>query len=242
MAQTSRLANWVSRLVLAIGPPSLSVAVQRDYDWDYDQADLLTWDGEPDGERLWDALTLRKTDPVEALSVLLVLADENSAGAMNAIGEDYYWGRVDPIDRVAGEAWFRRAFEHGSRRGLLNLGKALIWRGDLDEAEAAFQVGADAEWAPAFYWLAQIQLRRPKRRNRMSTVRLLLQRALDGGSPAARVQLGSFMTAGRYGLKNIPRGLQLMREDFAVDRRPAPRRRRVRLGSKADLVRGKHNF
>ena len=209
MALTSQLANWVSRLLLAIGPPSLPVAIRRDCDWDYDQADSHIWVGEPDGERLWDALTLRRTDPAGASSVLFVLADENSAGAMNAIGEDYYWGKVGPIDRAIGEAWFRRAFELGSQRGLLNLGKALFWRADLDGAEAVFQVGADAD----FYWLAQIQLRRPQRRNRMSAVRLLLQRALDGGSPAARVQLGSFMTAGRYGLKNIRRGLQLMRED-----------------------------
>jgi TPR repeat protein len=213
MALTSQLANWVSRLVLALGPPSLPVAIRRDSDWDYDQADSHIWVGEPDGERLWEALTLRRTDPIGALSLFFILADENSAGAVNAIGENYYWGTVGPIDRAIGEAWFRRAFELGSQRGLLNLGKALFWRADLDGAEAVFQVGADAGWAPAFYWLAQIQLRRPQRRNRMSAVRLLLQRALDGGSPAARVQLGSFMTAGRYGLKNIRRGLRLMRED-----------------------------
>ena len=220
MAQTSRLANWVARRLPAriawvdrrFGPPNVADAVKRNARWDYEQADLQPLDREPDVQHLSGALALSATDPAGALSFLLVLAEENSPGAMNAIGEHFYWGKAGSIDREKGEAWFKRAFEHGSRRGLLNLGKALIWRGDLDGAEAVFQVGADADWAPAFYWLAQIQLRRPNRRKRMSAARLLLQRALDGGSPRARGQLGAFMTAGRYGLRNIPRGLQLMRE------------------------------
>jgi hypothetical protein len=206
------LIAWRDR---KFGPPNVADALVRESEWDFQQADLRSWDSEPDTERLAEALSVHTTDPQRALVLLHVLAEENSPLAMNAIGERYYWGRgVVPIDKPEAEKWFRRAFEHGSRRGLLNLGKALWSRDDLDGAEAVFRAGADADWAPAFYWLAKIQLRRSWRRKSLSTVRLLLERAQQAGSPAARVDLGILMTLGFFGLGQMRRGRQLLDEDW----------------------------
>jgi TPR repeat protein len=179
--------------------------------WDYAQVDSgRLWDREVEPERLRAAMRLLRTAPDKAVEELLDLALTGSVVAMNVVGERYYWGRGVAMDERLGETWFRKAFEGGSQRGLLNYGKALRWRGDLVLAEAVFRSGADQDWAPALYWLAVVLTTRSAGRQARREARLLLERAAAKGSLAAKWRLSRDMAHGRYGFLEIPRGFRLL--------------------------------
>jgi TPR repeat protein len=204
-----RSFDWIDRKT---GQPVEADFENLESAWDYDQANQ-PWDGEPDEAGLAEALALYWSDPVRSFSLLRPLARDGSPIAMCMVGEGYYWGRGVSVDKAEATEWFRRSFETGYRRGLLNYGKALLWRGDRDGAAAVFQRGADDDWAPALYWLARIRMHsRPFRGVREA--RLLLERASALGSPAAKRALYAFMAAGFFGLRHMPRGFKRLTENI----------------------------
>ncbi len=138
-------------------PSIADIARRRQQTWEYAEADKQALDAEPDLEGLAQALALMRSDPEEAVLQLQGLALEGSPRAINAVGEHYYWGRSGPRE---GETWFRRAFERGSRRGMINYGKALYFRKDYAGAAAVFRRGADEDWGPALYWFWRAELSR----------------------------------------------------------------------------------
>jgi TPR repeat protein len=122
----------------------------------------------------------------------------------------YHRGEGVAADVAESEAWFQRAFEGGSQRGLLEYGSLNWWRGDLDKCEAIFSVGAANGWAPAQYWLAKVRVRKSRTRATLWEVRPLLEGAIANGSPAAKWFLGYYIGRGWYGLRAIPSGLKLL--------------------------------
>ena len=196
-----------------MGSPSYFATLERRQSlWEYEQADIQSWDTESDQEGLIEAFALRHDDPERAVSLLFALAQEDSPIAINDIGEGYYWGKSLPCDEAEGEKWFERAFELGSRRGLLNYGKVLFYRKDLVAAEAVFRRGADGGWGPAFYWLARTEAHRDRSLKAVLRVRPYLERAAEMGSPMASEILGGMMSAGFFGVRHMPRGMRLMSE------------------------------
>jgi tetratricopeptide (TPR) repeat protein len=206
-------AFWkVFRWLDARGPPPyVADWVNHEDAWDYEQADLQLWDAEPDEDRLLDALRLWESAPARAFTELHVLAEQNSRIAINAIGECYYWGNGVATDRQEGERWFKRAFDLGSWRGLLNYGKALFHRRDFDDAKAVFHRGVEYEWGPAYYWLSRVEGAQSGL-CALKRIRPQLERAADLGSPAAKSTVAALMSAGVYGVRQIPRGWRLLGE------------------------------
>jgi hypothetical protein len=226
-ALTVKLATsqWLRRW---IAQPSVSFAraMRRQLMWEYAQADAQPWDTELDEEGLIAALKLRNSDPDLALSRLSALALQDSPRAMNAVGERYYWGRFwgrdIPRDEVEGMKWLKRAFERGSRRGLLSYGKLMFSKKDYGTAEMVFRRGADDDWAPALYWLARTEVARDKSLEAVLRVRPYLERAAELGSPMAAGVLGAVMGLGFYGLRHVRQGVRLVSSAFPADE-PPPR-------------------
>ena len=185
--------------------------------WDYAEADKQDWSGEPDPERLSKAIAMRGTDWPAAIAEFRALAALGSPRALDQLGEAYYWGRGLPCDRSKGERWFQCAYEAGSRRGLLNYGKALFARHELDAAARVFAVGIQQRWGPAYYWTARIEGNRPGSLC-MRTRRAMpwLVRAASMGSPDARGSLGVLMMLGFYGSRRRKRGKQLVDKTLAA--------------------------
>jgi len=122
----------------------------------------------------------------------------------------YHHGEGVASDRAESEAWFRRAFERGSQRGLLESGRNQVYRGDYDAAEAIFGVGTANGWAPAEGWLALARLRKPRTRATLKAVRPILDSAVAKGDPRAKVLLGACLARGWFGLRGIPSGIRLL--------------------------------
>jgi len=185
--------------------------------WELAQVDSgPLWAAELYPERLATALRMAAEAPENGFGDLLDLALGGSIIAMNAAGEFYYWGRGVAVDRALGEDWFRKSFEEGSQRALLNYGWALVRRNELGLAETVFRSGAEEDWGPALYGLATTLLRRSRSAEARQEARHLLERAAAKGSPSARWKLCRDMARGRFGILEISRGVVLLVE-FAME-------------------------
>jgi len=185
--------------------------------WDYAEADKQPWTTEPDADRLSRALATRRSDPQGAIAELRALAALGSPRALNLIGESYYYGRGLPQDRSEGEYWFKLSFEAGNWRGLLNYGKALFYRRDLDAAARVFAAGVRERWGPAYYWTARIVANRPgPLRARLKRAMPWLVRASKMGSPKGRLTLHALTMLGCYGRRRRKRGRKLWDETYSA--------------------------
>src|SRR5665213_2289406 len=114
---------------------------KRFSDWDYQQADDLDaakWDA-PDAAEAIEAAGVLETDPVQAFERLLTLAERGSILSMDHVAHCYYSGKYGVVRDVArAEYWYRRGYEAGSRRALLNYGRALAMRKEYDLRKAAY--------------------------------------------------------------------------------------------------------
>ena len=204
-----RVFEWINP---KIGVPTLQQAREANSRWDYAQTNNeAMWDADDNPEALSEAMASRLSNPSLAFGSLLDLAEGGSVIAMNEIGESYYWGRLGvPEDELEAERWYKKAFEAGSLRALLNYGKLLMWRGEYGTAESVFSKGADDDWAPALYWLSITRLHQSRTRKILSEVRPLLERAMVRGHPAAKWRLGRDMAQGRHGLRCVPQGFRTL--------------------------------
>ena len=199
--------RWLAR---KLGLPSPEARRKLLRDWDYAQIDdWKVLSADPNKDSAIAAASLHASAPEEAFHALLGLAEEGSVWSMLWVAWCYHTGQGVLSDMAQSEAWFRRAFEGGSERGLLEYGKLQWSRGDLEKCEATFSVGAANGWAPAQYWLARVRVRKSRTRATLREVRSLLENAIAKGSPAAKSFLGYFLGRGEYGLRAIPSGFKL---------------------------------
>lgn len=199
------------RLRHALDLPSRDFRREFNRRWEYEQADTsAAWDSEPDFERLRAALAEAEEVPEAAFVRLVGLAKAGSVVAMTAVGEAYYWGSGTVVDPTEAENWLRKAYELGSRRGLLSYGRVVYRRHDLAAAEQIFRKGADAGWPEASYRLADAMWRRAPRNDKPAEVWTLVEAAATAGHPFAKQWYGSAMARGRCGLASVPRGLRLL--------------------------------
>ena len=199
------------RLRRALDLPSHDFRRAFNLRWEYEQADTsIAWDGEPDFEALRAALAESEEEPEAAFHRLLGLAKDGSVVAMTAVGEAYYWGSGTVVDPTEGEDWLRKAYELGSRRGLLSYGRVIYRRHDLSTAERIFRKGADAGWPEARYRLADAMWHSAPWKDAPVEVWMLVEAAASAGHPFARQWHATAMARGRHGLASVPRGLRLL--------------------------------
>lgn len=197
------------RLRAALDLPSNEFGRAYNRRWEYSRADAsAAWDSEPDFEALSAALAKSEETPEVAFARLLDLAKSGSVVAMTAVGEAYYWGSGTAVDPTEAENWLRKAYELGSRRGLLSYGRAVYRRHDLLAAERIFRKGADAGWPEAKYRLADAMWHRAPRNDKPAEVWTLVEAAATAGHPFARQWHAIEMGRGRYGLASVPKGLR----------------------------------
>ncbi len=184
---------------------------RRDRAWDYAQANDWEVRNRDPNINLTDAAVARLTsEPQAALGALRDLAEGGSTWAMLWLALSYQKGECVPSDAAVAEDWYRRAFEAGCDRGLLGYMGCLWHRGDLEGCERVLGTAVARNWPPACYWMACALMRRSKSHKTLARVRMLLEQAVEQGSPIALRALGRLMTLGRFGLRKIPHGFRLL--------------------------------
>lgn len=178
--------------------------------WDDAHAtDRKLWDGDPDRDRIREAERLLELEPERAFGILVRLAEQGSVWSMLKVGQCYYHGRGVEIDFEEGGHWYTQAAQNGSEHAQLYLGRHYFKQGEIDECETIFAAGVANDWAPALYWSGWCQLQRTWTRESAAKARQLLMRAAALGSPAAELAFAQNLMNGRFGLREIPRGMKL---------------------------------
>jgi TPR repeat protein len=217
---TALVLHLISRVISAgaltkLGVPSAAAVKDlfwlETYEWEDAQAeDEETWQAERDKERVLKAITLNEHGEVgQAFELWLRLAEAGSVWSMGQVACWYEFGTGVSPDLAKAEEWYRRAAVGGLRLATLRYAALVRGRRDYARVEAIFSSDFFRDWPPAWFWLAYSRLRQSNRRADYMRALPLLERASMSGCPIAKLLLAQWMTWGRFGIRNIPRGLRL---------------------------------
>jgi len=185
--------------------------------WEYAQAnDWAVFDADPFKDELMSAIRLHDASPDEGFARLLDFANRGSLYSTHYVAWSYAMGAGVPKDRDQAQAWYRRAYERGSDRGLLEYGAYLVSGGQNDEAEKVYEAGWQRGFVPAVYRLIRLRLRPTLPLAERLAWKPSLEWAVEAGHPAARYMLSKYLFRGWFGLPGIPRGLRLVAADLAA--------------------------
>lgn len=179
--------------------------------WDYAQAnDRQIRDADPEQDQVTDAASLLDRDPDRAFFLLLTLAQQGSVWAMVNLGWCCAVGCGAPTNATDAEYWYKRAYDAGCDRALLDYAGMLERRGALHLAQEVYAAGAARGWAPAIFHAVRLDLRDAKTLEARLRQKPNLERAAALGSPAALFLLTKYMVRGRFGVRNVAGGLRLL--------------------------------
>ena len=187
-------------------------------------------ENEPDVTRLNEAYALLEIDPARAVRELRLLAEQGSLYGMLYLGWAYQKGTGTAADAKQAEAWFRRAFEKGSKLAIYYLGHLYLQQQEYSKAHEVFAVGASMQYSPAIYCLAQMYVDGAGVSKQPDKARALLEQATVLGHVFAKRSLAKLLMSGEFGFFSIFRGCSLflgalkdgfvvgMKEDASSDR------------------------
>ena len=160
-----------------------------------------------------EAYDLREKDPSRAFALRRELAEQGVAESMLRLAWAYWHGQGTPVDKIAAERWYRRAYESNEetvkRQANYYCGVLLEEQQRYAEAYEMFSLGAALDYAPALLRLGRLYLKGrgvARDRNRAMT---LYEQAAARGNLVAKSSLGFQWIRGRRGLKNIIPGARL---------------------------------
>lgn len=182
--------------------------------WEHDFASH--WEPAEEGAAIrgrWaEAESLREEHPAVALAIHLELAEAGSAHSTIMAGWYHQTGRGAEQDNAAAEEFYRRALCMRSWRATILYAKLLFKRGAHDKWPSTLQNGVDNGFIPSFFWLAWFRYKQSPSRRTAREVRPLLETAAEAGHPGAKAILVRWTMSGKFGLREIPRGLRMARE------------------------------
>ena len=185
--------------------------------WEYAQAnDWTIFDADPFKDELMSAVRLHDASPKEGFVRLLDFANRGSLYSTHYVAWSYAVGAGVPKDEDQARAWYRRAFEGGSDRGLLEYGAHLVSRGQRDEAKKVYETGWRRGFVPAVYRLIRLHLRPTLPLAERLAWKPSLEWAVEAGHPAARYLLSMYLFRGWFGVLGIPRGTKLVSAHVAA--------------------------
>lgn len=191
-------------------PAYEAARVRRHRSWDHAQAnDWATLETDPAKDEVTEAAALLDRDPDRAFASLLAFAQQGSVWSMVNIGWCFEVGRGAAVSSADAEYWYRRAYEAGCDRALIEYGRMLGARGAVDLQQQVYAAGAARNWPPAMQRSAQLELRYARTLEEHLKLKPVLERAVELGSPGARRVLAWYLVHGRFGVRNVPAGLRL---------------------------------
>jgi TPR repeat protein len=183
------------------------------------------WATEPDQAKVHEAHSFIKTDPARARSEFRALAERGSVASMIYLGWMFHTGAGMPSDLREAENWYRRAFDCGSDKVIVYLGRVYRRQREYTKAKQVFRVGVERGIRGAMYGLAITYLNDGEPHD-ATEVRALLERAAALGHPYAMGSLPRLLLRGKFGLLNIPKAIpayfRLLGHVFTLARRTAP--------------------
>ena len=159
-------------------------------------------------ETLDAAAAMGATDPA-ALQLYLEAAEAGSVIAMGRVAWQYWTGTGTVADPAKAQEYYRRAIQGGSWTATIHYARLLDEFGHHDACDQVLKDGVALGFVPAYFWLAWLRFKRSRSRQTCSEVRPLLEHAARAGHPGARRKLSQWMLLGRFGPREIFRGVSL---------------------------------
>ena len=175
-----------------------------------DQAyEVYDWDREPDLDALRRLMDRQATAPAQTLVGLEALAGRGSTMSMVYLAHAYRNGIGTGVDPVRSREWFERAAAAGSLLASYELGWIHWGAKDYEKAHGVLSTGIARGYPPALYLSATMYADGQGVPVDVERARELLEVAVAHGHVFAKRNLGVLLIKGRFGLRQIPRGLLL---------------------------------
>ena len=172
------------------------------------------WDCNYDSEKLARARELWQCDRQSALDLLSDLSARGLAPISHFIGEvyEYGWG----IEKNWNQArdFYVSAVSQGSWMATLDYARLLNKGGFVLESEQVLNDGIEENWVPSYFWLTWYRHGRSANRQTYRDIKSYLIHAAEAGHPMAQALRVRFTLFGKFGLREIPHGFKLAREQF----------------------------
>lgn len=161
-----------------------------------------------------EAVGLVDTDSAAALAIFEKLSENGSAVAARWAGYLYEGNEGVEANSELAEEHYVRAIYAGSWPATITYARFLFNNADHSRWPRVLQDGIEKGYLPAAFWHGWYRFKlRPNSRT-ANEVRHDMQMAADAGHPVAKLMLARWTARGRFGLKNIPRGIAMMFETF----------------------------
>jgi TPR repeat protein len=166
------------------------------------------WSKESEQTRrmLNQAAAMSETDPA-TLQLYLEAAEAGSVIAMGRVGWQYRTGTGTAPDLAKAQEYYRRAIQGGSWTATIHYARLLDELGHYETCDQVLADGVALGFVPSYFWLAWLRYKRSKTREVCREVRPLLEYAARAGHPGARRKLSQWMLLGRFGPREIVRGV-----------------------------------
>lgn len=209
-----RFRTWLAdKLFPAFRGPMIDAYWDRLYNWEsWATNDVDYWWDKPDAERLMAVSALWDSNPIAAFHGYRELADEGCVHALIWQGQCYSHGHGTKADFDAAYACYTRAMNEGSWIATRDIATLLYEHGHFEECEEHLEYAIQHDFIPAYYWLARYRIYRSETLTIFREVRPLLEHAAAEGHPGAKRYLAILMMLGIFGIREIPRGIRMMRE------------------------------
>jgi TPR repeat protein len=170
--------------------------------------ELWSKESERTQELIKRASAMSVADPA-AFELYREAADAGSVMSIGRIGWQYWTGTGTSADLGKAQEYYRRAIQGGSWTATIHYARLLAELGHYDTSDKVLEDGVAVGFVPAYFWLAWLRYKRSKTREACRKVRPLLEYAARAGHPGARRKLAYWMLLGRFGPREIFRGVLL---------------------------------
>ncbi len=167
---------------------------------------------EPDYAHAMKVFEISQTDPETAHGMLIELAEQGSPWATEELAISYETGRGVALDLEQALQWYRRAVDAGSWPATIGYARILTKLGQHDRCDRFLSKNLDKGFVPAHFWLAWFRIKQDDSPKMYREIEPLLEYSANHGHLAAQRFYAIYMMRGKFGLRNIPRGVKLLRK------------------------------
>jgi len=165
---------------------------------------------EPDAARAMEIFKVLQTDPARGHALLVELADQGSAWAMEELGISYENGRHVSFDLNEALRWYHKAVKASSFTAVISFARVLTKLGHHDRCDKFLSKNLECGFPAVHFWLAWYRIKRAKSHAAYREVKPLLEYAAKHGHIGAKVIVANAMARGRFGVSQIPSGLKML--------------------------------
>lgn len=209
----NKIKRWLAENWPRSGEALDNAVWDHSYNWEsWAGSEIDFWWDQPDSEQLMAVAKLSETDPVAAFQGNSELTEKGCVHAIIWLGNSHRYGLGTEPNFDKAYDCYTLAIAKGSWIATRDMAGLLFNNGNFAECEELLEEGIECDFIPAYFWLAWYRIQRSNTKDTFRKARPLLEHAAAEGHPHAEKYLAALMLRGRFGVREIPSGLKLLRK------------------------------